>query len=81
MTSDHSQRRMTASDVQNILNTAQFLCQHSNIYFPFRGKLTCDAAPYITVHTKRILYPSQPQGHTFEMKSYQTESHFLLMCG
>lgn len=78
MTSDHSQRRISTSDVQNILNTAHFLCQHSNIYFPFRGKSTCDAAPYIAVHTTRILCPTRPQGHTFEMKSCQSESHFLL---
>jgi hypothetical protein len=53
MTSVHSQKSVSAFDVQNILNTADFLCQHSNIYFSFRKKLTCDAAPYITAETSR----------------------------
>jgi len=59
MISVHSQRRISASDVQNILNTADFLCQHSNTNFPFRGKPTCDAAPYIKVKGKAV--PLQAQ--------------------
>jgi len=55
MTSVYSQKSISAFNVQNILNTADFLCQHSDIYFPFRGKRTRDAAPYITIHTTRIL--------------------------
>jgi hypothetical protein len=73
----HSQKSISAFDVQNILNTADFVSAQQYL-LPLRDKPTCDAAPYITVHTTRILCSSQPHGHTFETKSCQAESHSLL---